>query len=1279
MAKKNKAPVVAIVCVILNFFVFNANAQEIYNLKVPTGVCKFVSIDSCFNTMAQTAFDVGSEVTELSNLYTFCTKIEKYTSGKPARIILALDNSASMCGDIGGCVGSATNDPQNNRVKGALLFVDSVAAKCHSCEVGVIVYTGVGQRPIGTGTVTYSLDALPLNSSANIQTIKDIIGYAQCGGGGLSKIKEVSKLAKVTNTFTGMSLDSAIKLVDKNYDAIKDSLERHIILLTDGDWQTPTTPTILNNYRTNFPGRPLPTIHSVFLSDSATHVANGFPPQGVLSCGIDTIVVDNSSLKMAADSTKGLYFPGSTPQTIVNTFNQLFKQITITKVLSLQSVVFIDSTTKQTQTATFSLDPNDPQGNHYIVHVPEFALQYGMNRFSTTMTTKDSTGKIETMTDAFTVNRHTTQGTGTTQVFKTECFVDTVDMAIRCKPSTMLINEFDTVNAQVAPEDTNKFVPNNVIVRAFVPFPDGADDRVIALFHFDDKNLTNTARNGQPGAGSPSYSSIAAFGNAINSGSFTTNLSSPISNDFTFECWIRPGGSTRTASIASAAGFSFGVADGYLTATIGATTIRTTHAIDTAVWQHVAIARGNGSANLYINGIPMAVAASAGGSISGTLTIGNFSGGALDEVRISTFVSTYSLLGKTLLQIPLANNLKWNIKQSNSTSPSGILPQDMWQSNPRGRLQFQFSNMMYGPVIINFFDTLSSPQLMWSKNGDPVFFWSTGLLVSAILKDTSHDGHLDLIDIKWEDDITIKTVPDVSQFIVTLHIKTLDGNKDVTLHASSIVSDPSKKMFHIILNENQDPSVLETGWSSATVTLSEVRITSEGKWFIVNKVIDGADPIPKSACYGTTPIADTLRVFFSEPIEGISIDLNNLIRIDQNGTRNPLSSLAPNNIFKSGNMMTIIFKPNTIQAVVQRIEEIFPGEKSSPLRFIDYCIGPTGILVEATLQDTSHDGHLDLIDIKWTDDITIKNIPDANQFIATLQIKTLDGNRDVTLHASMVVSDPSKKTFHIILNENQDPSVLETGWSSATVTLTEFTITNDARWFVVNKVIDAADPIPKSACYGFTPTADTLHIFFSEPITGAAIDLNNVIRIDQHGVRTPLSSLEPANTSSSGDVLTIIFKPKTIQPTQNIAEIFPGEKSSPDRTIDYCRGGPLIDRVMIFPNPFIPGITKIPHPIKTNQGNQGTIGVILRMELFVPSKIAKGSYIIFDAVGNVLADNLPMDPDGEYALATIWDGKNKHGMYVAGGTYLLRATAENVLTGQKETRSGKIGVKTFKR
>jgi hypothetical protein len=1282
------APGYLILFAVVGLLVFTVHAGPYtYNLKVPTGNCRLEQISNCFNdSTRQSAFDVGSEVTELSNLYRFCTQIQIYTTGKPARIILALDASQSMCTEVTSCAGASKNDPTNKRVDGALQFIDQVASRCQTCEIGVIVYTGVGNSTTGVGTVTSALAATPLNSAENIAAIKAAINLAKCagGGGGLIKIQNETKLAKRALTYTGMALDSAIKLVDVNYDSTSKVFDRHIILLTDGDWQTPTTATIISNYTTAFPGRPLPVIHGVFISDSISHVAAGFPPHGLTTCQIirdsttrDTqkVAMDLSNLKLIAESTKGMYFPGSIPQTIAATFDSLFKVITIQAVIGLVSVTFTNITnpaSPEERKADFVADTGT---GHFKVTVPGFVLQYGINSFKTTMTTKDANGVIYTKTDTFTVNRHTTAGTGSTKVFNTQCAVDTVDMAIICKPRSLFLTEYDTVFAKVDPKDTNTFVPNNVLLRAFVPFADKEDDRTVALFHFDGKNLTNSAPNGEPGAGSPTFSNNAAFGDAISSGSFTTAaLANSLSDNFTFECWINPGPAYQAASIATGAGFSFGVtADGYLFATVGAMTIKTTNAIDKNVWQHVAIARINGVANLYINGIPMSFPASAPGPLSGAFVIGNFTGGFLDEVRISGFVKSSQIMGKIILDIPSAQNLAWKINNASTSQPTAILPASMWQGIPRDELQFQFSNMYYGPVVINFFDTLSSPPLMWSKNGDPVLFGSNQVIVDATLRDTSHDGHLDLMDITWTDDIAISTTPDPGQFILKLQITTLDGNKDVTLHASKIVLDQSKKTIHVVLNENQDSLVLETGWINPIVKLSDLKITDNGRYFIVNKVIDDADPIPKSACFGMTPLADTLRIFFSEPIEGATIDLNNLIRTDQKAVKTALASLSPKNIVKSGNMLAITFNPKTIQAIVQTIQENFPGEQSSPPRVIDYCIGPTGIFVEATLRDTSLDGHLDLIDIKWTDDITIKTVPDANLFIKQLQIKTLDGNKYVTLHAKTVVLDSANKTIHIILNENPDPLVCETGWDSSKVVLTELKITNDNRWFIVNKVIDGADPVPKTACYAFTEIADTLNIYFSEPIQGNAIDLNNIMRIDLNGAKSSLNSLGPKGSSKSGNLLTVIFAPKTIQPNQSITEMFSGEKYSFARIIDYCHGGPLIERVQIGPNPFIPGVTKV------NKGASGVVsGVVLRMDLFIPANIAKGSLIIFDAVGNVVGENIPMEPDGKYSLFKIWDGKNKKGVYVAGGTYLVRATAVNTINGQTEMRPGKIGVRTYK-
>jgi hypothetical protein len=943
MAKEiNAAPVLIIVIAALLLSGFNANAQTVYNLKVPTSRCRLVAVDSCFNDETrQKAFDVGKEVTLLSDLYTFCTNIKVIQSGIPARIILVLDNSGSMCQEVTSCPGASMNDPTNKRVDGANAFVDSVASRCGNCEIGVIVYTGVASDTTGRNTITQIFQPTKLNDATNISRIHTAINNAKCRGGfggGLGKTEQVSKLAKRTLTFTGIALDSAIRMVDAGFDTIGNSMERHIILLTDGDWQKPTTRQLLDAYKAAYPGRTLPTIHGVFISDSAAHVAAGFPQYGLVTCtATDSVPMDMQYLQLAATETKGMYVPGSTPQTIVATFNKLFQVIIDTTITGLASVTFTNANTGVTSDATF--EQQSP--GKYTVHVPAFELAFGINTFIITWVTQDTNQIRITTKDTFTVTRQTTTGTGTTKVFKTVCGVDTVDMAIICRPPQLLTTEFDTVTAKVDPQDVDIFVPNNILVRAFTPFQDEDASGVLALFHLDDKTLANSVSGGPAGAGSPVISSTAAFGNAISTGSFTTTLGI-ISGDFTVECWIRPGAATQTVDIIKGNGFSFGMADGYLTATIGNATITTTNAIDKNVWQHVAVARVGNKTNIYINGIPMAIEVNSIQSISGTLTIGNFSSGFLDEVRISSTARTITLLGKTILQIPTAENLQWKINATSPTSPTAILPPDMWQGAVKGQLQFQFTDLLPGPVVINFFDTMASPLLMWSKNGDPVLFGTEGVLVTAILKDTSHDGHLDMIDIKWTDDITLRDVlPSVNELIQLLHITTLDGKFD-SLRAMTIVADKANKVIHIILNENTG-STLETAWKEPKVTLTKVPMTKDGKQFVVNKILDGADPIPVFACYAPSDKDDTLKITFSEPVVDDSLNPEHFLRV-QGDLKSPLSSLNPNKqTIKRDNMWILVFpynssmKEHAIYAYDYEIQEIWASGPPSSKISIDFC------------------------------------------------------------------------------------------------------------------------------------------------------------------------------------------------------------------------------------------------------------------------------------------------------------------------------------------------------
>ncbi len=709
-------------------FVYETDAQ--YNLRVPVKNCKISTCMSCYTIDTQKVFNVKEEVSLLSDLYTFCTAIRSHCQ-KQSRIILVVDASASMCMEVTGCEGASNNDPTNKRIEAAMAFVDTLAKRGLECEVGVIIYTGVGNDSTGARTTTRVLPAMKVNSAMNLDSLHNAINDGACKQllRGVEKIRTIEKYAKRTLTFTGIALDSAIHLVDAGYDTLPD-LDRHIILLTDGDWQKPIAADLFAAYEAGFPGRPLPTVHGVFLSDSVTHVAMGFPPQGLLTCN-DSVRVppDLTSLQQAAERTNGNYLPGTTPQTIVNAFFSLMTDIIYSPpVCALSSVQFTNLATDEQRMTVFRHDSINP--GHYVIPVPSFPLEYGVNTFMITMIAHDINQHQMIIMDTIIVNRRIASDTGSAQACDTGsgCFADTMLMSISCRPGSLLTTEFDTVTARVKPTDVSKFVPNNILLRVVTPFPDKNDGRTIALFHLD-SNLSNNVPGGPAATGTPTFKrDNAAFGYSMVAGLFNiAALPVPLTGDFTVECWVRPAASIQRGEMIRGSGFSMQIsADGYPAAAIGSTSIQSAYAMDRDVWQHIAIARINGKANLYINGIPKdnAEPVDAAGSISGVLTVNTATGVWVDEVRVSTVVRSSAILGRTVLQLPYAENLMWKINTTATANVNPILPEDVWQGTPLGQAQFTFSNMLPGSSIINFFDTMTigSGSIMWSKNGDPVVF-----------------------------------------------------------------------------------------------------------------------------------------------------------------------------------------------------------------------------------------------------------------------------------------------------------------------------------------------------------------------------------------------------------------------------------------------------------------------------------------------------------------------------------------------------------------------------
>lgn len=245
------------------------------------------------------------------------------------RVMLCIDASGSMCENFGPgncCVPGdssgmcSKNDSENKRIEGAHLFIDSLRACDPESEVGVITFVT---------TINHSITPLVLNSDANISRLHEAIEDGACSpdpvltesNGDVSTFRQLLlKKNAITTTNLGKALERALEEVDTDYNDIADEFSRHIILLTDGAWddlEVVNPPAIIDEYTTTHPDRMVPVVHGIFIFDSVTHVQHGYPPEGC--AGENTI--DLEPLQNIAEFTGGMYFSGSTPQSIINAFN----------------------------------------------------------------------------------------------------------------------------------------------------------------------------------------------------------------------------------------------------------------------------------------------------------------------------------------------------------------------------------------------------------------------------------------------------------------------------------------------------------------------------------------------------------------------------------------------------------------------------------------------------------------------------------------------------------------------------------------------------------------------------------------------------------------------------------------------------------------------------------------------------------------------------------------------------------------------------------------------
>ncbi len=339
--------------------------------------------------------------------------------------------------------------------------------------------------------------------------------------------------------------------------------------------------------------------------------------------------------------------------------------------------------------------------------------------------------------------------------------------------------------------------------------------------------------------------------------------------------------------------------------------------------------------------------------------------------------------------------------------------------------------------------------------------------------------------------------------------------------------------------------------------------------------------------------------------------------------------------------------------------------------------GPVGAIpVVATLLDTNHDGHLDRIDISWTDTASMKQaMPTIAQFIQTLQITTLDGKK-VTLTAASLQPDLANKTIHVILTQNTG-STYETAWQPGPqILLTTIPMSNAGGWFSVDSVVDGAAPVIKNVCFVPMPLADTLHVEFSEPLTGQnpPVDPYNSFALYTAQGAYNFGTNKPT-VVTKGDMLVYAFKGNQITTADSIVEY-----TRPAFHLSTCGAVSIVTNSLAVGNPFVPGKSVIPPSQRTPNGSpSGTrieVALIPAISGDLQNGQVKGTLTILDAVGNVIVDKTDMFPDvTSVKIFWVWNGKTRTGAWAAPGTYLARITVQDLANNVKQNIRMNVGVR----
>lgn len=230
---------------------------------------------------------------------------------------------------------------------------------------------------------------------------------------------------------------------------------------------------------------------------------------------------------------------------------------------------------------------------------------------------------------------------------------------------------------------------------------------------------------------------------------------------------------------------------------------------------------------------------------------------------------------------------------------------------------------------------------------------------------------------------------------------------------------------------------------------------------------------------------------------------------------------------------------------------------------------------------------------------------------------------------------------------------------------------------------------------------DTLVITFSEPVRVSDLQgLIDAFNYTDDGTAGQQGSIfDGARLIAPGDSLTerivIVFPGGAGDVTPEIDSLKfaggavhdrwgnPSEAEAPDVVVEWGRTYEIV--IVVSSNPFHPGKQTVDlgalnlSPEGTAQHGPPPPGsTALRVTSVRPMDLESSSMLVYDALGNVVQQELPLYPavaDGnEHTAYFFWDARNRGDRLVGSGTYLAVLNVTESVTARTRTTSQKIGV-----